>query len=312
MMDNNSVIYATELWDSYDLIIAACGYEERCTNVAKKISDNARKKVCLRFSDRLLHNYEDNLAWFKDKGFEIYSFEEDYNSEFLNNQLLSLELDDSPDYIKVAVDYSSMNRKMLAKLIIDLSAQLVSLKIDVHFLYSPSKFSPPEEQEQFITVTGPVLPEFAGKLSDPNLPTVALAGIGYEFERTLGVLEYLEPAKVKVFIPKGCDSRFDDEVKSLNEDLFDYISDEDIIEYNLTDVFGLFKTLESLCYGLLAWSRPVMIPLGPKPFTLISLIVSVIFDYRPVVWRVTDDQNAPPSDRIATGEIIALGFRKSE
>jgi hypothetical protein len=46
----------------------------------------------------------------------------------------------------------------------------------------------------------------------------------------------LESASVKAFVPHGIDERFDAKVKELNNDLFQFIGEQNTIHYDLTSL----------------------------------------------------------------------------
>ena len=201
-----------------------------------------------------------------------------------------------------------MDRVLLANICYILASLNLTSKITIKFVYAASEYVEPSLQGQFISQSGPILPEFSGGISDPSLPSVIFAGVGYEYDRTLGVIEYLESASVKAFVPYGVDERFDKRVTKLNEDIFQFIGNDNTIFYDLNKPALLFEEMETLCYGVLKWGRPVFVPLGPKPFSLVSLWLSLIYDGEPVVWRISDGQNETPYDHKPSGKLIECNF----
>jgi len=293
--------------DKIDILITACGYEQRCTEIAKEYNNIALNKLSFQYSSRNLLNYDVNLKWYISNGFTLICFEKDNSYHAIIENVCNKI--DSDQVISIMVDYSSMCRNLIANLISILNKASIHRNLDVHFVYTPAEYYEPNDIQTEILISEPVIPLFSGKLMPPNMPTVALLGLGYEAERALGLMEYLEPGAIRTFFPTGADSRFDDKVKELNLDFFEFIGEKELQSYDVNKPFQLFKQLESVCYGVLQWGRPIFIPLGPKPFTICSLIVSCLFDYEPVVWRVSGGQNSLPIDRVRNGDFVWLSVR---
>jgi hypothetical protein len=300
-INKNIRVTESSVFEQCHLMVSACGYESRSVHASKKFINIIENKLCFCFSERKTHSFKSNYTWFKEHDFKIYMLNETSVSETLSKELLKFI---GVDQVNIIVDYSSMNRKLLAEISYYVANQNTFKLLKIKFVYSPSEYVEPSDIEHFITNSGPILPEFSGGISDPSLPSVIFAGIGFEYDRTLGVIEFLESASVKAFVPHGIDKRFDAKVKELNNDLFQFIGEQNTIHYDLTNPLSLYNEMESLCYGTLQWGRPVFVPLGPKPFTLVALWVSLTYCNIPVVWRVSDDQNEEAIDRKAIGNLV--------
>ena len=76
--------------------------------------------------------------------------------------------------------------------------------------------------------------------------------------------------------------------------------------YDVDEPTSVYAALETLVYGLLQWSRPILIPFGPKIFSLCCLLIARTYTDDVTVWRVSGETLARPGDREASGKIISL------
>ena len=121
-----------------------------------------------------------------------------------------------------------------------------------------------------------------------------------------GALEFLEPNSAWAFIPAGEDPRYDDAVREANNTLGPVLSDDRTMVYDVDEPTSVYAALETLVYGLLQWSRPILISFGPKIFSLCCLLIARTYTDDVTVWRVSGETLARPGDREASGKIISL------
>ena len=117
-------------------------------------------------------------------------------------------------------------------------------------------------------------------------PPVLVLGLGYENDKAIGAVEYIEPAAIWAFEPTGHDERYSKAIRQANKTLWDVLPQEKRLLYSVYHPFDCFVSLESLTYGLVRESRPILVPFGPKLFAVCCLLVS--FAHPMVsVWRVS-------------------------
>ncbi|MDQ1592584.1 MAG: hypothetical protein QOG71_3211 [Pyrinomonadaceae bacterium] len=289
----------------YDALIAVVGYEQRSNYVASVFKHQSKRLFASAFDERKEHAYKSNLHWFEQQGFEVKeSTDIDFKvwcEEILNK--VDSEEEDNP--IRICVDISSISRFRLAILMASICKHRGGV-LEVDFLYAPAKFSPPNYQEGPIVTAKPVIDMFAGWTTEPAAQPVAIFGLGYERDKAVGVIEYIEPIGVWAFKPHGEDTRYDIEVTRANKTLRDVVPNDHLIEYAVDRPFECFTTLESLIYGTFRTARPILIPFGPKIFSLCCLLVACTHFPRVSVWRVSSGQYDLAVDRIANGKIVGL------
>lgn len=284
-----------------DIFVSALGYERRCTYAAYKLVKNFSERIAVRIADRKIYSFEKSMAWYSSNGFKIHAAKQ-----------LKIELTEAilrthstlDRSIGITIDVSSMSRSVIA----DIIGTLMRTPCDIRarFVYCPAEFLPPGDQIQPVVQRGPVTGDFAGWSNRPDLPPTLILGLGYEYGRALGSLEYLEPSAAWAFSPFGDDTRYENAVARANADLCNLIPSTNLITYHVPEPFELCERLDSLIYGLLKFSRPTIVPFGPKIFALASMLVAKVYDGRVSVWRVSGDQSEEAIDRRASGRIVFL------
>lgn len=285
----------------YDLLIGTIGYESRARFFFETHRPTARFKVACAFSHQQSHAFDKNREWYSENGFDCEILKDDQFEAWIAESIL--RLGDKP--CRICIDISSISRFRLAAIVASLHTSGLSPNLTVDFTYSLSSFVSPAENAEPIEYAGPVLPFFAGYSDKPDLPTVAMIGLGYEPDRAVGAYEYLEAAAVQVFLPIGEDPRFKDEVERANRTLLGRLPAERIQPYHVASPVHAFGLLESITFGGTRQGRPILLPFGPKVFALNCLLVASI--HRDVgVWRISSGTSGDAIDRTASGMVVGL------
>lgn len=285
-----------------DLVIAASGYERRATVVAREIQLlKMRRRLVLGFTDRMVLNRIRNDKIFSRLGYD--SIPAEGRSDEVIRTVVKAHFEEvSKRNVTMLVDYTSMTRVWYAGIIDFLKTSSLDVdKVDVYFLYTPSRFAkarPPGPN----TYMGPI-PGFCS-LSLPDKRSALVIGLGYERQRGLGLVEYVEPAEtVLLFSDPALDSKFVDEVKRNNRELLTKVDKNNILTYPLADLRTTASILTSLCLSLSDDYRVIVAPLGPKPFTLLCLLLATRYQNFDV-WRVSAGEAGPPYDRPPLSPIL--------
>ena len=122
----------------------------------------------------------------------------------------------------------------------------------------------------------------------------------------MGAVEYIDPGDVWLFKPAGGDPRYEESVLKANEPFLERGAPDRVIEYEVSRPFETLTALHSLLSGALKVSRPVILPFGPKVFTLCSLLVACLRLRDVSVWRISSESYLKPVDRRPTGEVVGL------
>jgi hypothetical protein len=286
----------------YAAIVVALGFESRSSHVGLRLASQAQRRFAAGFTSRRVLAHATNAHKLKSAGFEIAEVgDRDFASWF--RDVLGT-LTGNEGRCNLAVDVSSFSRLRLAQIVEALF--LGQLDVTVDFLYATAVFAGPQPESSLIEICGPVIPDFAGWSPHPEQPVTAFIGLGYEPERAIGAIEYLEPGSVWVFCPQSSDKRYDDAVRIANEPVFEMVPSDRVVRYPVSRPAEQFIQLESLLYAELAESRPVLVPFGPKVFALSCLLAACMHYPHTAVWRVSEGDSGEPLDRVASGEISGL------
>lgn len=290
---------------AYDVFVATLGFEKRARFIPGLLSGLAERKVAPGFTSRKVLDYEKNWEWFKASGFDVEEVSDAEFAQWCRELVRSTRNRRAKRSLRMGVDVSSMSRLRMAALI-HAAAEAASERIDVDFLYAPAEFAPPPDQSPPIAISEPVISAFAGWSSEPERASMAIFGLGYEADKALGALEFLEPIGVWAFRPEGEDVRYDSAVEASNESFWGLLPPQNVIRYRIDDPYDCFVRLESLVHGATRTGRPILIPFGPKIFSVSCLLVAVVHYPSVVVWRVSSGEFEPAQNRAANGKIVGL------
>lgn len=288
----------------YDLLIAVLGFEHRCTFVPNYLQGRAREVRVAAFTNRRELSFSANESWFTRRRHRIDDVpEHEFGSWFVESVAM---LTHGSERAHICIDISSMSRLRIARCV---EALLVrnwgTPEVTVDFLYAPARYSKPGLQGP-IVVADPVIPGFAGWAIEPEKPVFALLGLGTEPEKAIGVLDFLDVGAVWLFVPTGIDYRYDRDVSKSNASLFEIVPFPNVVKYSVLRPFETLRVMESLLYGVLPSSRPVLIPLGPKILALDALVCAALHQPNVPVWRVSSAEYQEPRDRFASGSLCGL------
>ena len=290
----------------YDIFLAAVGYEARARYVVQKLRPNARRKVALAFPHSKVLDYSANLSYLSKAGYDVHELEDGKIESWFRDEFISVT-SDSESEIRVGIDISSLSRIRIATVfdvIRSLSAQ-IGLRVIVDWYYSIARYSVPQRGFVPNAIVGPVLPSFAGWTNEPERPLVAVVGLGYEEDKALGAVEHVQASAAYAMKPISLDPRYDVAVTLANRRFLDSVRPNQVLDYRIEQPIDCFGMLESVVYGLLRSFNVIVLPFGPKVFTLCSLLVAGL---HPTVsiWRVSAGGADIPVNRRASGRIACL------
>ena len=289
----------------FDLFIAMIGYERRARFVAQNFNVRARRCVAYAFREQRVESFRKNWQWYQNAGFDV----KEVTGAELQDECAALVrglLYETDRPLRVCVDISSTTRIRIAAILAALITLPRGPAIEVDFLYAPAKYTPPPRHMSQIETAGPILPRYAGWSNEPDQPVTAVFGLGYEYDKAVGTVEFVEPAQVWAFQASGRDARYAEEGRKANEFFWRTLPQERCITYSVDRPFDCFISLESLVFGILTDSRPLLVPFGPKLFTLCCLLVAEVHFPSVAVWRVTSGSSDPAVDRAPDGSVVGL------
>lgn len=198
--------------------------------------------------------------------------------------------------LKVGIDISLIHRKTLAELfaLILHSNRDISLFI----FYSLAKYAPPHSEVFPNNLVESVGIPFTGWCTKPGLPVTAIVGLGYEKNKALGAIEYLESSSSVLLLPNSSEESYKSDILKQNETLLSFTQEALKIDYDVQSPIDTILLLDSLIAGNKDKTKLVLLPFGPKIFFACSLIAAIAHP-EVSVWHVSsvDHQNSLNQDR---------------
>lgn len=269
----------SEIESSYDLYIGVAGKEPRSYYLATNtnIIKLAKNKYVIPYLETTEKpcDYPKDIEWINnahDIANPIWCIVEDF-------------LVKEKDCLSIIIDYSSMSRLLYGSFLKSCFEYSGKTKIKLCFIYNVAKPSPPPETQSFHFEP---MPDYC-RIRLPQNPTALIIGLGYEEGRAYSLKDYFDAEVVNVFrTDKRSSVDYYELVDKNNDRLLRQIALSEsslIFEYSLDNIDYTHKVLSNLCQDLSEHYRVVIAPCGPKPFTLISLLVALRLGSVDV-WRV--------------------------
>ncbi|MCT8124918.1 transcription elongation factor GreB [Alishewanella sp. BS5-314] len=247
--------------------------------------------------ERSLNTVIPHIESFSNKVIELMeSFDRKKILEALEDKIYENNLGKSP--FRLLIDISLISRKMIADIISTILRLSRKHSLEINIVYSLARYTPPNDLFAPNKRVQPVNDTFTGWPSKPGLPVMTIVGLGYERDKALGAIEYLESSKTILFIPNSSESQYKNDVFSANEALLNAVDKNSKIEYDVENpiesIFMVDKLLSS--YG--SRYKIVLFPFGPRIFYMTTLIAAIAHP-QCAVWYVSgeDDESLVAQDR---------------
>lgn len=292
---------------NYDIFVATTGFESRATWIAENLAIEAQVLWAPAFANRQSLQFDRNKRLFTTLNYETAVCPESDFYANLTTRLANISKSFNEfQILRILIDISSMSRLRMASVVDAVRLAPFNNEIQCDFIYSLAEFSEPQNENLPISEFGPVTDEFAGWSDDPSRSCCVLFGAGYEQDQIIGVVEMLEADDVWVFVPDGKDRRYYDSVMEANKALWDVVPVDRRLIYSVMRPFDAFSAVESLLYGKLATTRPMIVPFGPKIFSVVGMIAAAIHQPEVAIWRVSTGQSNTPIDRRGSDDLTGI------
>jgi len=291
-----------ELLDlEFDLIIASCGYESRASYISELLYNKCKNKYVFSFTDNTdLKIRLENDKKFIDLGFKSISCEGN-NANIIVKQIDEF-ISKNDGTLSILIDYSSMTRVWYGNILIFFrNLNIEDRLINIFFTYSESEFHLPANKDSTTSHFEPI--DGFCNLSIPSFPTALITGLGYEKNKAFGLKDFFDAEQLYLFYTQG--NGFTQHVKTMNNELIEMTPIQNIIQFNLNDILLTKNILYELCLNLMKNFRVIIAPCGPKPFTILSLLVASELDSIDV-WRISGQDIGEHSNKKASGDIISF------
>lgn len=293
--------------EAFDAFIGACGYEGRSRFVLSSLRQTDMPVLVLDYESYGVLSYDVNRR----------SYEASPQTAFIPvradafEERLAIEISgvararNTSSKIRILFDVSSCSRRLIARTSLLLRSRLPPGS-EVVFVYALADYYLPPAGELPSHISEPVIGDLAGWSDDLSKPPCAIIGLGFEPGRALGCIDYLEIPTVRLFVPHGPDPRFLEDVVAANDSLLGEVGHEYVFDYSILNAAETYEKIESLVFGLLPRFRPVIIPLGPKIFSVMAIHLAIETMPWVCVWRTSSGDLAEARDIEASGEVVVF------
>jgi hypothetical protein len=291
-----------------DLVIVACGYESRARYFVERRLMLGKRQVALAFGTQRELAFDRNVRVFRERGVDIVDVDEEKLSRWMRASIEEAAQGVDARPVRVFIDVSSQSRSRMARIlegVVDIGRRV---PLEVFFAYALAEFDQPDGKPAPIRDIGPVSPRFAGWTLDPELPTSLIVGLGYEQDRAMGAVEFLEPAGVWALLPRSSISAYSSALQRANRAFLRDVKSRQQLLYSVEDPNATFALLNSLVLHLAGRTNVILLPSGPKILALLSLLTSLLHN-GVGVWRVSAGANERPIDRKASGTTVVVRAR---
>ena len=276
-------------FDEYDLVMATCGYESR-SRVLASCEIAAAEKIAVGYGSKEEAAFASNSDAFRAAGFNVQPVDDAQFTGWFQGVLSRAETR------RILIDISCLTRARLATVVACLMNQPPEF---VDFYYSLATFSQPGQDDPQHEFLGPVSEFFSGWAGEYGKPIAVISGLGYEYAKALGLIDFLDPTDTWLFFPTSPIPDYDRAVQEANDILLRDIDPSRILRYDVLDPASLVRDLSALVAAIRTTHRCVILPLGPKVFAFSALLVGGAF--RDVsIWRVSAGKFSEPKDRISS------------
>lgn len=293
--------------EDIDLLIFAVGYETRSRFAAEELEGRFRTGLGIRFGEHEDLAFTENAEWAAaNQNVAVVEAPTRFDvARFVNETLDSLPEVQGRE-LHIGFDVSSFPRVNLAAIytaLTDFAVRAGGIRVD--FIYSFAKFTVPPDEHGPVIEFGAVSPEFAG-IGEAELGLATVIGLGYESELALSAQQVLDPALTWLAVPRSPDAQFDRALTSSNDLLLNLVDPRNIWTYRADDPYSTFVELEAIVHGLDSSHNVVVVPLGPKLFVVVCLLVSSLYHNLVGVWRLSPGGLRIPREQFPTGQISYL------
>lgn len=257
---------------NFDLVIACSGFEKRASYLFENNHIISSNKLCFGFLNNksLSREYNDNL--FSSKNFRFVNIDNNSYDQILivfEKELLSL----GRTNVSILVDISSMSTLMYASILRVLNDNSFFHEVDIYFSYTQATYSSPDK-ERSLKFNNPI--NILNNIESTDKKIALIIGLGYDKDKALGLYEYFQNDLKDMFLFITSNNDFSSDVNSNNKELISILDGNNIIYYDLDNVTYLTNSLNSLISYLTNKNyRVVIVPTGPKVFSLIALVTSI-------------------------------------
>jgi hypothetical protein len=260
-------------YEQFDYFIAVCGYQPRCYFLASKPELKATSKFLLKINEN--DNCADrnkHMDFFEANGFKSYSGAITESSAI--EKLIADICNRNIEKLNILIDYSCMPKKWYAVIIENIIRNnFKSKKINLFLSYTPKVF----EQTKKLSNTeyfGPIIHDKDSLNS--KKPVTIIAGLDNNAKLIHEAITKIRPLNIIAFVPESrSDPDYTFSVAENNKSLLGTLKPGHIFSYEMNHPDAINSLLTSCCLDHRIDHEVMIIPQGPKVFSMMALLLSI-------------------------------------
>lgn len=250
-----------------DLFITSLGHESRSTTVARRFENNSCKKIALENRNVIKEfSYQDNSKYLEQQGFEIIRVE----SELPDVDAIFQSLID--DTINVAIDCTNMPPLWYYEFFkwFD-EKQAGDGRVRMRIAYSMAKYV----RQPGSRKVKEIFDFLKDELRPANGKKVALIlGLGQEKKVSDSIFKMINPDLLYLYYADPpAEKRFVEKVFVVNHNLINDAPIRNLVAYPIRNAQAIYQSLIDNILPLRNEYSIVLIPQGPKIFSVVSMLV---------------------------------------
>ncbi|HKK61095.1 MAG TPA: hypothetical protein VJ951_00965 [Bacteroidales bacterium] len=298
-MELTDVIHATDQdLNSFkaDIFIAATGYEKRSTRIPELYTNSDAEKIVissLEYKNDL--SRKENDLYFKKCGFRFV------NASMLKAPDFKLILGEQiNDGVKILIDITSMPGIWYHSFFNYVLQQRLSKHIEIRATYVPSAFQPPSRPGKKIQLkeSPKIIDQNIRKKKDKN--TALIMGLGSEKSICNKIYEIIQPDLTHLlYADPATDVKYVEKVLVNNHTVISKTPIRNLNSYPLYNSKMIYDFLIDLIMPLRLDMQVIIVPMGPKIFTLMAVLIQL--SYPDIEVHYPQYKLKPLRDRNGTG-----------
>ncbi len=259
----------------FHFFIGASGFEKRCPYLVSNFAVKADRFIVLAFREKPNdHQRKLNDDFFKERNYEVISVSGAENvslHKFLNPEAT---LNPSAKEINIIVDYSCMTKKWYASIISELVKNEEDKNVyNLFFSYTPAVFRPEAKSRAFRLKES--IPVNKDVNQDKGKPVALIIGLGTDKKKAEYIARNIKHQElVLMYADPAINREYVINLLQNNQDLINSVEIRNFINFPIHNLEKINRILVNLVLELRLNYKVVIAPVGPKVFTLVSLLIS--------------------------------------
>lgn len=311
LVHNYQVSFNELQTERFDCIIAASGYQKRCTYLAENLDTKGSDNLVITYDEKTRSALRlENERIFQKLGFDSIRAAQDEHSD-IEGMMQRICNGKTNRTLNILVDYSCMTKLWCATIIkYLLKNDLHAERINIYFSYTPKKVNILSQKFRLKSYA-PLI--FKSEKSLKKKPIALIAGLNNNLEMIKELIDELKPSNTYALIPYFMhDGEYYQKIIDNNAPILNTIPSEKVLKYPAERPDQISSMITSLCLDLRLDSSVILVPQGPKPFSLASILLSVrypdvmIYDLKSKDHKTKEDPGLPAGEPVILKSVFCL------